>query len=115
MRAQCSGCMAAAAGECMFSRKGPSAMCRCLEDYDLHKQLYRGKASLLYHATCKLSGLPVALKLYRKHKLSELNWYQVLLVTANMPLWKRWASCLWPWVGAWHYWPLQAALHYPVV
>ena len=41
------------------------------------KQLYRGKASLLYRATCRHSNQPVALKLYRKHKLSTLNWYQV--------------------------------------
>ncbi len=40
------------------------------------KQLYRGKASLLYRATCRASRTPVALKLYRKHKLSNLNWYQ---------------------------------------
>lgn len=50
---------------------------RCVDDYDLLKQLYRGKASLLYRATCRHSNQPVALKLYRKHKLSTLNWYQV--------------------------------------
>ena len=48
-----------------------------LEDYDLHRQLYKGKASLLYSATCRASGARVALKLYRKARLSELNWYQV--------------------------------------
>ena len=48
-----------------------------LADYDLHKQLYKGKASLLYSAPCKSSGLRVALKLYRKARLSELNWWQV--------------------------------------
>jgi hypothetical protein len=52
-------------------------LCRCVDDYDLVKQLYRGKASLLYRATCRHSNQPVALKLYRKHKLSTLNWYQV--------------------------------------
>lgn len=52
---------------------------RCVDDYDLVKQLYRGKASLLYRATCRHSNQPVALKLYRKHKLSTLNWYQVRL------------------------------------
>ena len=50
---------------------------RSLDDYELEKQLYRGKASLLYSATCRHSGLRIVLKLYRKHKLSELNWYQV--------------------------------------
>ncbi|CAL8463348.1 g2882 [Coccomyxa elongata] len=48
-----------------------------LEDFELQKQLYKGKASLLYKAICILSGLPVALKLYRKQRLSALNWYQV--------------------------------------
>lgn len=48
-----------------------------LADYELHKQLYKGKASLLYSATCKASGARVALKLYRKARLSELNWWQV--------------------------------------
>ncbi|DBA84709.1 TPA: hypothetical protein ACH3X1_005961 [Trebouxia sp. C0004] len=48
-----------------------------IEDFDLHKRLYQGKASLLYSATCKKSKLPVAVKVYRKARLSELNWYQV--------------------------------------
>ncbi|KAL3135412.1 hypothetical protein ABBQ32_007594 [Trebouxia sp. C0010 RCD-2024] len=48
-----------------------------VEDFDLHKRLYQGKASLLYSATCKKSQLPVAVKVYRKARLSELNWYQV--------------------------------------
>ena len=55
----------------------PRPIHRSLDDYDLEKQLYRGKASLLYSATCRHSGQRVVLKLYRKHKLSELNWYQV--------------------------------------
>ncbi len=50
---------------------------RRIEDFDLHKRLYQGKASLLYSATCKTSKLPVAVKVYRKARLSELNWYQV--------------------------------------
>jgi hypothetical protein len=44
-----------------------------VEDFDLHKELYRGKTSLLYSATDRHSGIPVALKLYRKRKLSTLN------------------------------------------
>eukprot|EP00891_Asterochloris_glomerata_P007949 jgi/Astpho2/7949/Aster-x1471 len=47
-----------------------------VEDFELHKQLYKGKASLLYSATCKRTGIPIALKLYRKGRLSELNWHQ---------------------------------------
>ena len=48
-----------------------------MEDYELQKQLYKGKASLLYRAICKTSRTFVALKLYRKARLSQLNWYQV--------------------------------------
>eukprot|EP00798_Chlamydomonas_sp_ICE-L_P005086 gene5086-34884_t len=59
----------------------PASMIRStiwkLEDFDLHKELYRGKTSLLYSATCKKSGMHIALKLYRKKKLSVLNRYQV--------------------------------------
>ena len=50
---------------------------RCLSDFALHKQLYKGKASTLYHATDKFSGVVVALKSYSKRRLSDLNWYQV--------------------------------------
>ena len=46
---------------------------RAVDNFELHKELYRGKTSLLYMATDKQSGLPVALKLYRKKKLSTLN------------------------------------------
>lgn len=52
-------------------------LCRRVDDYELHKQLYKGKASILYSATCKKSGKHVALKLYRKPRLSDLNWFQV--------------------------------------
>ncbi len=46
---------------------------RRVEDFELHKELYRGKTSLLYMATDRISGMQVALKLYRKRKLSILN------------------------------------------
>lgn len=46
---------------------------RRVEDFDLHKELYRGKTSLVYMATDKQSGIQVALKLYRKRKLSTMN------------------------------------------
>ncbi|KAJ9516181.1 hypothetical protein QJQ45_024610, partial [Haematococcus lacustris] len=59
----------------------PPAMARSglwkVDDFDLHKELYRGKTSLLYMATDRKSGMQVALKLYRKRKLSTLNRYQV--------------------------------------
>lgn len=50
---------------------------RSLSHFTLTKQLYKGKASTLYQATDKLSGLVVALKTYSKRRLSDLNWYQV--------------------------------------
>lgn len=52
-------------------------VCRHVEQFELHKELYRGKTSLLYMATDKISGVQVALKLYRKRKLSVLNRYVV--------------------------------------
>lgn len=54
-------------------------MCRTADDYDVLQNLYSGKASELHAAQCKLSHMTVALKKYRKDKLSELNWHQVLL------------------------------------
>ena len=51
---------------------------RRVEDFELHRRLYQGKASALYSATCKRAKLPVAVKVYRKARLSELNWYQVI-------------------------------------
>jgi hypothetical protein len=48
-------------------------VCRRLEEFQLQEALYRGKTSLLYHAIDKRSGMEVALKLYRKRKLSTLN------------------------------------------
>jgi hypothetical protein len=62
-------------------RQGPWRV----EDFELHRQVYKGKASLLYRATCRLSGLPVALKLYRKARLSTLNWFQVRAVAFLSP------------------------------
>lgn len=38
------------------------------------KQLYRGKLSIVYSAVDRQSGRQVVLKLYRKRKLSTLNW-----------------------------------------
>ena len=72
----------AAAGQAtvFVSPRCPKAMLRSswkLKDYMLEKVLYRGKASTLYVATCRLSGVSVALKAYAKRRLSNLNWYQV--------------------------------------
>ena len=43
------------------------------EDFELTKELYRGGKSLVYAAIDDHSGLRVALKLYKKRKLSSLN------------------------------------------
>ncbi|KAG1657008.1 hypothetical protein FOA52_012009 [Chlamydomonas sp. UWO 241] len=48
-----------------------------LDDYEIHKELSTGHASYVYQATCRASGLPVALKVYRMKKLSNLSRYQV--------------------------------------
>lgn len=53
----------------------PSSLlcCRRVEQFKLHKQVYEGRTSRLFLATDRQSGVPVALKLYRKRKLTELN------------------------------------------
>ncbi|KAL4424485.1 hypothetical protein ABPG77_006794 [Micractinium sp. CCAP 211/92] len=48
-----------------------------LSDFQLTKQLYKGKASTLYLAVDRHSGATVALKSYSKRRLSPLNWHQV--------------------------------------
>ena len=74
----CGSCGAAASQQLATGvQKADKTVCRVISDFDLHKQLYKGKASVLYSATCKLSGLHLALKLYRKPRLSDLNWFQV--------------------------------------
>lgn len=66
------------------------------------KNLGEGYASIVYHAFCKVTRMPVAIKAYKKSRLSRLNDYQVrreiamhatlvrslihvLLYDANMP------------------------------
>lgn len=53
---------------------GLSVARRSVQDYVLTKHLYRGKASTLYLASCRLSGQTVVLKAYSKRRLSSLNW-----------------------------------------
>lgn len=48
-----------------------------MDQFQLHKQVYEGRTSRLFFATDKQSGMPVALKLYRKRKLTALNRIQV--------------------------------------
>lgn len=62
---------------CMSQPPPPCRARRSLSDFQLTKQLYKGKASTLYLAVDKPSGMTVALKSYSKRRLSTLNWHQV--------------------------------------
>ena len=42
----------------------------------MHERVYVGKSSRIYTATDRQSGTPIALKLYRKAKLTVLSTYQ---------------------------------------
>jgi len=46
---------------------------RHIDDFELGRELYRGKSSLLYKAVHKASGEAVAMKMYRKKRLTVLN------------------------------------------
>jgi serine/threonine protein kinase len=48
-----------------------------LKDYALVKEIGAGAASVVYHAFCRKSAMPVALKIYKKRKLGVLNLRQV--------------------------------------
>eukprot|EP00873_Tetraselmis_striata_P019212 jgi/Tetstr1/439476/TSEL_027908.t1 len=48
-----------------------------LKDYALVKEIGAGAASVVYHAFCRKSAIPVALKIYKKRKLGILNMRQV--------------------------------------
>jgi len=46
---------------------------RRADEFDLLEEMYRGKTSYLHRARHRISGALVALKTYRKRKLSVLN------------------------------------------
>ena len=48
---------------------------RCIDDLELIEAIYRGRASQVCSALVKTSGEKVAVKMYRKKKLSELERY----------------------------------------
>ena len=52
-------------------------LCRRIDQFHLVKKIGSGYASTVYLATCRSSGNQVAVKLYHKNKLSELNYFQV--------------------------------------
>ncbi|GAX74015.1 hypothetical protein CEUSTIGMA_g1465.t1 [Chlamydomonas eustigma] len=65
----------------VVTRVCPSSMRRRevwrIDQFHLMKKIGSGYASTVYLASCRTSGLQVAIKLYHKNKLSELNYYQV--------------------------------------
>lgn len=50
---------------------------RRIDQFHLMKKIGSGYASTVYLATCRTTGNQVAVKLYHKSKLSELNHFQV--------------------------------------
>ncbi len=50
---------------------------RHVSDFDLRKLMYNGAISMVYHAVDKRSGITVALKLYKRIKLNEIERHQV--------------------------------------
>lgn len=58
----------------------PAALRRdswCVSDFDLRALLYNGNISMVYHAVDKRSGITVALKLYKRYKLTLIERHQV--------------------------------------
>ncbi len=53
------------------------ASSRRVDQFHLVKKIGSGYASTVYLAQCKATGNQVAVKLYHKTKLSELNLFQV--------------------------------------
>ncbi len=60
-----------------FSRRMTSRARRRIDQFHLMKKIGSGYASTVYLASCRSSGNQVAVKLYHKNKLSELNYFQV--------------------------------------
>lgn len=58
-------------------------VCRSLADFLVEKEVYRGRASALFRAKHRASKMPIALKLYRKKKLTPLTTHQVRNVVAS--------------------------------
>eukprot|EP00983_Pelagomonas_calceolata_P005346 174126-Pelagomonas_calceolata.AAC.3 len=51
-----------------------------VNDFDLRAVMYHGSMSIVYHAVDKRSGVTVALKLYKRHKLTSIERHQVSLL-----------------------------------
>lgn len=61
----------------MIRRDGQGGLVWKIDQFHLVKKIGSGYASTVYLASCKISGNQVAVKLYHKNKLSELNFFQV--------------------------------------
>lgn len=61
----------------MLNVSAVSFNCRRIDQFHLMKKIGSGYASTVYLATCRTTGNQVAVKLYHKSKLSELNHFQV--------------------------------------
>ncbi|GFH12072.1 protein kinase domain-containing protein, partial [Haematococcus lacustris] len=54
-----------------------SLMRRCVTDFDLRALMYNGNISMVYHAVDRRSGITIALKLYKRVKLTAIERHQV--------------------------------------
>ncbi|KAJ9523984.1 hypothetical protein QJQ45_022369 [Haematococcus lacustris] len=50
---------------------------RCVTDFDLRALMYNGNISMVYHAVDRRSGITIALKLYKRVKLTAIERHQV--------------------------------------
>jgi aurora kinase len=48
-----------------------------VDQLELRKRVYEGQNSLVYHAIDRRSGISIALKLYRRERLTDIERYQV--------------------------------------
>jgi aurora kinase len=52
-------------------------MRRSLHDFDIRAKMYSGHISSVYRAVCKRSGITVALKLYKRSMLNDMERHQI--------------------------------------
>ncbi|KAL6758010.1 kinase-like domain-containing protein [Haematococcus lacustris] len=63
-----------------ISHHCPTALRRtnwCVTDFDLRALMYNGNISMVYHAVDRRSGITIALKLYKRVKLTAIERHQV--------------------------------------
>lgn len=57
--------------------------CWLAADFEVRRLVYNGRTSLVYHAVDRRSGISIALKLYRRSKLSDIERVQVSVTQPN--------------------------------